>query len=399
MTQTLPPGLPCELFDCLQVNLAVLADRWHGPGHHLRLGATLRFRPEPAADGLPTVERTPEQHLADARHTLGLTVHALHPAPPANALRPAEGCYVVSDAYHLPWVPYFRQRHMEHSFLAEASGTDGVTVVDAYHNETPWGRARPGLWTLDPQAFAAAVPSPALVAELAPAAGAPGPVAATLDLAAPDTVDTYVTAYARHPDRAAALRRLALETWLLARSRKLHAAFRTRFAPLPDGAAVDAHLRAWDSLTEQVYLALRRVERGRAEPPGPLARLSEQLHADRRIFAEPPATGEEEAPSPAADEPRTAAELRRTVAAAAAAVLDTDAEFFLHGRPFGEVPAFSSFRLVEIIERLEEKLRFEFAPDDLVPENLHDVDALCEIVRRSLPVSAEDALAHLGVIR
>jgi acyl carrier protein len=396
MTQT-PPVVPGELFDCLQVNLAVLADRWHGPGDHLRLGATLRFRPQPGAGRLPTVERTAEQHLADAQRALGLVVRALHLAPPPDLLRPAEGCYVVSDAYHLPWVPYFGQRHMEHSFLAEESGADGVTVVDGYHNETPWGSARPGRWTLAPRAFAAAAPSPALVAELAPAAEGPGPAAPALDLdlAGPEAVDAYVAAYARHPDRASALGRLALETWLLTRSRKLHAAFRARFAPLPDDVAVDAHLRGWDSLTEQVYLALRRVERGRAEPPGPLVRLSEQLHADQRIFGDHPAAeGAAPAGPPAASRPP--AELRRTVAEVAAAVLDTDPEPLLRGRLLSEVPAFSSFRLVEIVERLEEELGCEFRADDLVPENLHDVDAVCAIVRRSPPAGAGPSFAHLG---
>lgn len=77
-TRTLPPALPYELFDCLQVNLAVLADRWHGAGTHLGLGAVLRFAPVTGPDGLPTVARTVEQHLADARSALGIEVRSLH---------------------------------------------------------------------------------------------------------------------------------------------------------------------------------------------------------------------------------------------------------------------------------------------------------------------------------
>ncbi|MDX3112510.1 hypothetical protein [Streptomyces scabiei] len=387
MTRTPPPGVAYELFDCLQVNLAVLADRWHGAGTHLRLGATLRFAPEAGADGLPTVERTAEQHLADAQSALGIAVRALHRAPATTDIPLAEGCYVVSDAYHLPWVPYFQQRHLSHSFLAEAEGTDVVNVVDGYHNETPWGSARPGLWTLPAREFLAAVPNPALVAELVPAAERPGPAAAALDLAGPETVDAYVDAYARHPDRIAALGRLTLETWFLARSRALHAAFRAQFGPSPD-SAVDAHLLAWGSLTEQTYLAARRVERGRTEPPALLPRLREQLHADRVVFGDVPTAGDAgESPSAAG------AELRRAVAGVAAAVLGTQAEPLLDGQLLSVVPRFSSFRIVEIVERLEEELRFEFDADDLVPENLHDIDAICAIVRRSL--HAEPALAHL----
>ncbi|KUN76063.1 hypothetical protein AQJ64_39935 [Streptomyces griseoruber] len=386
-TRTPPPGISYELFDCLQVNLAVLADRWHGAGTHVRLGATLHFRPEIGANGLPTVARSVEQHLADARSVLGIAVRALHRTPATAGIPLAEGCYVVSDAYHLPWIPYFQQRHMAHSFLAEADGTDDVSVVDGYHNETPWGSARPGLWTLPAQVFRAAVPSPALVAELEPAAEGPGAAAAALDLAGPEAVDAYVDAYARHPDRTAALSQLTLETWFLARSRRLHAAFRARFGPSPD-TAVDAHLQAWGALTEQTYLAVRRVERGRTEPPALLPRLREQLHADGVVFGSAPAAGEL-AGSPGA----RGAELRGTVAGVAAAVLGTAAEPLLNGQLLSEVPRFSSFRIVEIVERLEEELHFEFDADDLVPENLHDIDAICAIVRRSL--NAEPALAHL----
>ena len=390
MMQNPPPTIPYELFDCLQVNLAVLADRWHGADTHLRLGATLHFHPEIGTDGLPTVARTVEQLLADAPSTLGIAVRALHRTPATADIVLAEGSYVVSDAYHLPWVPYFQQRHMAHSFLAEADGTAAVNVVDGYHNETPWGSARPGLWTLPAQSFSAAVPSPALVAELVPVAEGPGAVAAALNLAGPEAVDAYIDAYARHPDRNAALSQLTLETWFLARSRKLHAAFRAKFGPGPD-SAVDAHLRAWDALTEQTYLAARRVERGRAEPPALLPRLREQLHADRVVFggAAAAAAGDTAEPPFAAG-----TELRGTVAGVAAAVLRTGVEPLLNGQLLSDVPRFSSFRIVEIVERLEEELHFEFDADDLVPENLHDIDAICAIVRRSL--HAEPALAHLG---
>ncbi|MFE6751082.1 hypothetical protein ACFVGM_34900 [Kitasatospora purpeofusca] len=409
-TRTLPPALPYELFDCLQVNLAVLADRWHGAGTHLGLGAALRFAPAAGSDGLPTVARTVEQHLADARGALGIEVRSLHRTSGPVGLPPTEGCYVVADAYHLPWVPYFGQRHLDHSFLAEAdgrdgergqygryarhdvSGPDGVSVVDGYHNETPWGSARPGRWSLSAEDFRAAVPGPALVAELAPATAGPGAVVATADLAGPEAVDAYVDAYVRHPDRNAALGRLTLETWFLARSRRLHAAFRAAESGAAPDDAVDAHLRGWGALTEQTYLAARRVERGRTEPPGLLPRLREQLHADGALLgaalAASPAAGGAAGPSAAG------AALRAAVAEVAAAVLGTAVGPLLDGRSLGEVPQFSSFRIVEIVERLEDELRFEFDAADLVPENLHDIDAICAVVRRS--PSAGPALARLG---
>lgn len=382
-----PASLAYDLFDCVQVNLAVLADRWHGAGTHLRLGATLRFRPVPGPDGLPTVERTVEQHLADAERHLGIVSGELRREVPAAEIRPAEGCYVVADAYRLPWVPYFERRHMEHSFLAETGGPGGVAIVDGYHNETPWGSTRPGQWSLGNAEFADAVSVAPLVARLTPTPVGHAASVRDCDLAGPDAIAAYVAAYAKHPDRTAALSRLALETWLLARSRKLHAAFLEGSGEPFDANAITAHLRAWDSLTEQVYLALRRVERGRAEPQGLFARLTERLGTDAVLFGNQAV--ESAAVTTDGCVPDAPEELRRTVAGVAAAVLGADPAALLAGQLLTDLPTFSSFRIVEIVERLEDELRIEFDADELVPENLHHTDAICGAVRRSLAVDTQ----------
>ncbi|MFK4065415.1 hypothetical protein [Streptomyces sp. NPDC029674] len=390
--------MDAELFDCLQVNLAAHADRLHGAGTHLLLGAALRFRPAPGPLGLPTVERGVRAQLAEATRRLGLVADQAYLASSAADLTPADSCYVVADAFHLPWVPYYRQRHMEHSFLLENDGTDGVLVRDSYHNETPWGIARPGRWTLTRQEFAAAVPGPALAVRLGAAPGGP-PDAATpeADFADPHAVDAYADAYLQHPDRTAALRQLTLETWLLARDRELHAAHLRHTGRLPDGDALPGHLAAWKKLTEQVYLAHRRVERGRPEPQGLTGRLTALLHADLRIFGHGKGVGPVAVaagtPEPAPDVPE---ELRRAVAATAARVLGTDEATLLAGAAFDSVPSFSSFRVVEIVERLESELGIEFAADDLAPENLHHVDAVCRVIHRSNDGGAPRALALDG---
>ncbi|WP_399930838.1 hypothetical protein [Streptomyces kanamyceticus] len=389
--------MDAELFDCLQVNLAAHADRLHGAGTHLLLGAGLRFRPAPGPLGLPTVERGVRAQLTEATRRLGLMAGEPHTAASAADLTPADGCYVVADAFHLPWVPYYRQRHMEHSFLLENDGRDGVLIRDSYHNETPWGIARPGRWTLTRQEFAAAVPGPALAVRLE-AGHAPAATGPEADFADPHAVDAYADAYRQHPDRTAALRQLTLETWLLARARELHAAYLRHTGRLPDGDAPQAHLTAWKKLTEQVYLAHRRVERGRPEPQGLTGRLAALLHADPRIFGH--STGlEPTAPAARTPEPQphgVPEDLRRAVAATAARVLGTDEATLLAGAAFDSVPSFSSFRVVEIVERLESELGIEFAADDLAPENLHHVDAVCRVVRRSNDGGAPRALALDG---
>ncbi|MGK5543250.1 acyl carrier protein [Streptomyces sp. URMC 127] len=378
----LPASVDWTLFDCVQVNLALLSDRRHGAGTHLNAGAVLRFRPAPGPGGLPTVERSAEEQIADAAPGLGLTVLDLRTAQAGETVRPAPGRYVIADAYHLPWVPYFGQRHMEHSFLLETAADGSAVAVDGYHNETPWGSARPVSHPLSPAQLAAAVPGAALVATLGPAAEPPAPPGPGLDLADEETIDRYVAAYAGHHDRTAAFDRLTLETWLLARSRKLHARFLTARGLLADAEAAAAHVKAWESLAESVYLAYRRVERGRPEPREPYTRLAEQLRRDREVFGATPARAPEQGPH---DRPAVPAELRERVAGVAAAVLRAEPAALLDGQPLAAVPGFTSFRVVEIVERLERELSLEFAADDLVPEHLHHIDGICRIVLRALP--------------
>ncbi|NBE50732.1 acyl carrier protein [Streptomyces boluensis] len=381
-----------RLFDCVQVNLAVLADRWHGPGTHLRLGAALRFRPAPGTGSLPTVEEPAAVQLERAAGALGLTVRTRRTAGAGEVPAPAEGRYVVADAFHLPWVPYFGQRHMDHSFLLEPAADGGAVVVDGYHNETPWGSARPVRRPLDEAGVAAAVPAGALVVTFAPDALPPSPHEPELDLADEELTGQYVAAYAEHEDRVAALHRLTLETWLLARARKLHARFLAGRGALPDDAAAHAHVQAWETLAESIYLGYRRAERGRPEARDLTVRLAEQLHHDREVFGSAPVrVPERSAAAPHAPVPDA---LRASVAAAAGAVLRADPVALLDGYALADVPGFTSFRVVEIVERLERELSLEFDADDLVPENLHHVDGICRIVLRARTAAA----ARLGGI-
>ncbi|GAA4549805.1 acyl carrier protein [Amycolatopsis samaneae] len=350
-----------ELLDCLQANLAVLADRHHGPGTHLALGAPLRFRPTAGPDGLPTVEPSLADRLTDAERFLGLQVTAqwqqVTPSRLADLSYYQHGeLYVMADAYDLPWTPYRGQQHMEHSFLV-SSGPAGAVITDAYRNQTPWGNAVPGRWELD----WADLPTADDVVVLTPTATVPA-AAPVVDVADPAP---YLDAYARHADRLTALRRLTLETWLLTRSRKLHAGFLARSGAPVTGEA-ERHLRAWDLLAEQTYLAMRRAERGRREPTGLLDRLGQALTADREVFG---------GTSPG--------QVRDTVAGVVAAVLGTNTERVLAEPELTLLPGFDSMRLVEVVARLEQRLDVEFDPDDLLPENLHHLDSLCRLAAGS----------------
>lgn len=282
-----------ELLDCIQVNLAVLADRWGEPLRHLALGATLRFAPRTGPDGLPTVDPAVAPHVAEATRLVGLTTsaghHDLHPTQLRTLAEQAPVVYAVGDSYHMPWLPYAGHSHMEHSFLVTAEGEEAV-VTDAYDNETAWGPARPGRWRLpwDQLPTATWAVLPAVTPESRPADAAATPPTAPPRYRAPapsvHLADPapYVAAYESHPDRLVALRRLSAETWLMTRARQLHTAYRLHL-----GERLDAQeqLRRWEKLTAAAFIALRRVERGRPAPGSLLPDLAAALAADREVFA------------------------------------------------------------------------------------------------------------------
>ncbi|MGW7545597.1 acyl carrier protein [Streptomyces sp. NPDC054770] len=370
-----------EALDCLQANLAVLADREHGPGTHLRLGARLDFSPAAGAGPLPTVEPTPDAQLARAQELLGLAVtERAQGVPGGEAARAGATLYVIADAYHLPWVPYHGHKHVEHSFLIEPAGDD-LAVVDAYHNDTQWGPARPvrRLVTRDRLAQVLdGLPQGVETVRLdrRPLPPAPEPVCVPAGEAA---ITGYLDAYAEHGDRVAALERFTLETWLLARSRHLHAAYAAerRGTPGSPTPRVREHLERWDGVVEHAYLAFRRVARGRAEPSGVLARAGEALRADGEVFGA--------GPVPAVGA-RTDPALRAGVRATVASVLGI-AEHLLDDGELTRFPEFGSLRMVEIVERLEQCFGVEFAPEHLVPERLYRIDDLCALVRASPPAA------------
>src|SRR6266516_436285 len=67
-------GLTAPALDCVQTGLAAIADRHHGAGAHLVLGARLDFTASIGPGRVPTVEVPVGQRLAEARELAGLVV-------------------------------------------------------------------------------------------------------------------------------------------------------------------------------------------------------------------------------------------------------------------------------------------------------------------------------------
>lgn len=378
--------------DCLDANLALLADHHHGPGTHLVLGASTGWELRKDGDGLPTVETTLDDHLARAQRLLGLTVAGRWDGLDAGTLTEladaVEPLYVVADAYTMPWLPYHGQRHMEHSFLLRPERGRFV-VIDAYHNDTPWGPHRPSVWRIPAEVLAEAVAGGATAAEIV-AGEPPRPDRAALRAAQPAAarrsvaqLPAYLDGLRGEPDRLRALERVTLDVWLLTRARLLHAEWLADDPEVPaevvDG--VRAHAKAWQTLASQTYVAQRRVARGSAEPPTVLASLERLLTEDVAVA--------EAVAGPAAGAAAGAPDVRTAVVEALGAAFGVDAEAVGSAGDLRAVPGFSSFALVAAIERAEERLRVELDPDDLTPENLGDLDRLCQIFARAADRTGE----------
>jgi acyl carrier protein len=355
-----PDSVDCELFDCIQVNLAILADHHHGAGTSLNLGRTVTFDPRPGPAGLPTVDRPLAAQREAAERDLGVATvprGTVTGRRLAEVVEPGRTCFAVGDAFELPWLPYLGNHHAEHGFLVEAT-PDGWVVTDGYRNLTQWGPAEPGRWRFEAGELAGL--SAVQVFAVEPAAVTPGPVEVRIDEV---TVDGYVAAYEAHGNRVEALDGLTAETWLLLRGRRLHAAARRSLGV--DGTAEEAHLERWAQLVEQVYLAYRRAARGRPEPPGIGEELRALLGEDRRVFDAPT--------DDVADVVRDAVGL----------MFDLDTAQLADGTELRALDSFSSLRLVETIETVESRLGVELDVDDLVPANLRRVGDIVRIARRA----------------
>lgn len=350
-----------DALDCVQANLATVADRLGGAGAHLTLGAALRFETEWGAGGVPRVAASLDHRLAAARELLGLRVAERRDGvdgPTVRAMVAEHGpLYVVADAYGLQWTPFYGRQHVEHTFLLAAPDT----VVDAYQDQTPWGQCHPGVWRISPAELDAAVPA-ATVLRLA--AGTPIPPGDVLHAnarqlaAAGPAIEEYLAA--SRPDTSG----LVLDIWLLGRSRLLHAAWLAGQG-LPD-ADLAERARAWLALASTSYVVLRRATSG--PPATVLDEMRELLHED------------------AAAAQRLAADVvggvRATLVDVVGEVLRIEERGGVSGVPLRELPNYNSLRLVEIVERAEVRLGVRLDDTDLTPQALRDVDSLCAAFER-----------------
>lgn len=367
-------GLRTKALDCLQTTLALLADLAHGGGAHLGLGRRCRF-PARRPDGTVGVANSVPERTAEAAELLGLRVGPSEQLAGGPALRArvdrAGQQYVVADAHDLPWLPYAGHRHLPHSFLLVPAG-GGYLVVDAYHNDTEWGPARPGVFRLTGAGLDRAVAGGATMLPVEPGTGGPPPADPAAGLAehaararrAGPEIEAYARTVRAGLPQPAVAEALVLDIWLLGRDRLLHAAW---LGDHPAAAGAATRAAAWQQLAAQSYLALRRVQRGGPMNPAVLDETVRLLHADAAATAG--------APDPAAAGPER---VRGAVLDALGHTLHLDGETVRRAGPLRALPGFDSFRLVEVIDRVERRLGVRLAAE-ISAGDLRDVDGLCRL--------------------
>ncbi|WFE41151.1 phosphopantetheine-binding protein [Micromonospora sp. WMMD998] len=75
--------------------------------------------------------------------------------------------------------------------------------------------------------------------------------------------------------------------------------------------------------------------------------------------------------------------VRDTVVDIAAEILGVDPTTLRATPALTDLPTFNSFRIVEIVERVEERLEVEVDPADLTPDNLTRLDTLTALFERT----------------
>jgi hypothetical protein len=386
-----------QALDCFQANLALAADWRHGPGTYLRFGARVAFRPD-FSRSPPTSAPDLCASLADAEERVGLRVVMRRDGldgPAVRSLAAEHGSiYVVADAYYLPWVvPHAGIRHMDHSFLLELRN-DEYRVIDAYYIDTPEGCIRPGSYQLDVAAIDTILGGPKATAVVLDSAVLPNLADVDTGITAPDrhAVHRYVNAYREHQDRDTALMQLTQETWALARSRRLHALWcgDIRSRRCPD---LVTHADRWETVAGQVYLAWRRVQRGRSEPTAWPEDLEAVLDAESDLGGTDEA-GASDGVNGELDLAGSPSSVRKVVTDVTARALGVESCSLVAVSSLSQLPSFSSFLIIAIVEEIEGRLGVEVPANLLVPDNLDQLDRL--VAMFSHCVAGRDEAARCG---
>ncbi|MGI8667308.1 MAG: acyl carrier protein, partial [Jatrophihabitans sp.] len=255
---------------------------------------------------------------------------------------------------------------------------NGCFVVDACYPNTQWVWPRPGVWQLSaaqfdeamvgagtgiwmtPGALPPSVDRDQVLAANAQVAGAAGP-----------NIEAYTETTLATLAEPEGIERLVLDIWHLCRERLLYTVW---LGEHPAAAAARRTAEAWQQLAGQSYLASRRSLRGATPNNALVLDTARQLYADAELMISMVGPGDTTATDPAA--------IAEAVLGEVAATLGLDRGLVRPQHPLRELPGYDSFRLVEIVARIEGRLGVAF-PDNAAGSDLVDPAGLCRLFIRS----------------
>jgi hypothetical protein len=380
-------GIRADALDCLQSTIALIADDAYGPGTHFALGAEWRF-PARGLDGAIGVRPSLHERLTQAARDLNFQISGPHGLLDGVGLREmasARPVYVVADAYDLEWVPYAGHRHMPHSFLLDLVG-DEYVIIDAYHNDTEWGPARPGCWMLPAATLDRLPGTGALMVTITatdrPPADQEASIAGNAAVArrAGPAINAYANVTAERLARPEGLQHLVLDIWHLARERALHTAW---LGTHPAASRVAEQAERWRQLAARSYLTLRRAQRaGTPASTALVTQLTRLLYDDAALATSIGLGTRPSRPRSAGTSPPDAETIGTILRQAIGTVLKLDARAVSGTTALRSLTGFSSFRLVDIIDLAETRLGVAF-PDDADPGELTDIAGLSRLFARA----------------
>lgn len=367
--------------DCVQTGLALLLEYHGGPHSYVALGSSWKITFQ-ESDGLTTLDASVDRRIEEAK-AAGLTMveswHKLTRRTLEAAVEERGPVFVMCDAFCLPWLPGCRKVHAGHSVILDRIG-GRLTAVDAYSNITPDGPAEPGSWTLDDRTLDRVIGS----ATYAGIAEFSGSVDAAIDSVFENAialrsanVDRYIADLIENRNcETAGLDRLVLDTWLLARERRLHGLWLARhgWKAVDPTIDFDAHVARLGQVALEAFVASRRMARDRRGVPiETIERYADVL----------------------ADEPRIAraiaiAVLRSRVSSVVnrelAGSLGLNEVDIAEAETLRDIPGFTSVRLVDTVVRIERALHIadddvRLAAGDLVSRTSLERRYLAELLR------------------
>lgn len=379
-----------ELLDCLQTTAAVLAEAGQADSH-LQLGARLTSL-APTADSDPaTADGSWDQFATSAAELLGLEVEqawfGADRTTMADALRAGGPLYVVADAFDLRWLPYVGHKHMSHSFLVDKGDTeDTLTVVDAYHNSTPWGDARPGSWQLPAEELVRSLPGSLDLVRfrqgLLPLIDLRTALTENVDrLRSGDEARAAYLEAARTSAAPDVLDQLATDCWVMARSRKLHAVWLDEQpAALSGTAAAWSQVAEWEQLATHSYLTLRRAARSPVRPDSILASIEKLSRTDLEV-----------ADLLVQQAIEWTGRVEQVVVDRLADAFRTTALEIRSAAGLRDVPGFNSFRLVDAVSSIEVSLGLRIRDEQLTSSDLHDRQSFTGLFLRARPAAGDQS--------